>query len=79
MQQTTLLYLRFENDTLDEALAYKSLRNAKSEYERVAQELYRYGQGISATIHMAQSPETLDEYPDLVLTFDGKRVRTEST
>ena len=62
-------FLRIGTDTLGQALAYNSKREAVAAFGRVARELDQYGQTIDATIHIAPRPSDVVEYPDVVLTL----------
>lgn len=62
-------YLRIGDDTLDDANGYNSVAAAGREFHRVATSLWRYGQRIEATIHIAPSRKEVVEYPDFVLSL----------
>lgn len=62
-------FLRIGSDCLDDALCYQTKQAAVNKYQRVAQELARYEQRIEASLHRASRRETLDEYPDFVLSL----------
>lgn len=64
-----LYFLRIDNDYLEDAKAFKTKQGAIACYTETAQELYRYGQSCSATIHLAPSKDEVDEYPDFILTI----------
>ena len=57
-----------------------SIRYAIGEYRATMEELARYGQPIEASIHIAKDRDSIDEYPNLVLS-PGPRggVKIEST
>lgn len=63
------LYLRIGADQLDQAAEHSSIADAKAEFGEVANELRRYGQPIDATLHIAESRDECDEYPDYVLSL----------
>ena len=72
-------FLRIGTDTLGEALAYHSKREAVAAFGRVARELDQYGQTIDATVHMAPRPSAVVEYPDFILTLGPRGgVRVEA-
>lgn len=60
-------FLRIGDDTLDDVIACKSLRDARLEYAEVARELDQYGQKICASVHIAETADDCAEYPDYVL------------
>ena len=62
-------FLRIGSDYLDDALCYQTKQAAVNKYQRVAQELAQYEQDIEASLHRASRRETLDEYPDFVLSL----------
>ena len=66
-------FLRMGTDSLDDAVAYpvvyRSLESCKNVFREVANDLARYGQEIEATVHIAESRDALDEYPDYVLSL----------
>lgn len=57
-----------------------SIKYAIGEYRAAMEELASYGQPIEASIHIAKDRDSIDEYPDLVLS-PGPRggVKIEST
>ena len=63
------VFLRMDNDALDNAKMYRSRAAAIAEFERVAHELRRYGQSLDASLHYASGRAALQEYPDLVLSI----------
>ena len=65
-------FLRIGDDCLNDALCYQTKSAAVHKYQRVAQELDRYGQVIGASLHRASRRETLDEYPDFVLSLGAR-------
>ena len=67
-----MYFLRIGDDYLEDALGFKTLKDARAEYRGTAQELYRYGQSIEASVHIAPSLDEAVEYPDYVLSYDGK-------
>lgn len=46
----------------------QSISYAIGQYRATMEELARYGQRIEASIHIAKTIDTVDEYPDIVLT-----------
>ena len=64
-----LYFLRIGEDDLEAARAYQTKAGAIAAYRRVALELWSYGQTIDATIHLAQRPADVAEYPDFVLSL----------
>ena len=64
-----LVFLRIDNDTLDDAVPFNTLRGAKARFRVVASELARYGQSCVATVHYARRRSELNEYPDYMLTL----------
>lgn len=64
--------LRMGNDYLDDAVLYTTLRDARQAYATTAQELARYGQTLEASIHIADTPDHIVEYPDYVLSLNGR-------
>lgn len=64
--------LRMGNDYLDDAVLYLNLRDARQAFKQTATELARYGQAIEATIHMADTPDHIVEYPDYTLKLNGQ-------
>lgn len=64
-----MIYLRYQQDALEDAQGYRSKAAALDAFERTARELDRYGQAIEATLHIADSKDDLAEYPDFVLAL----------
>lgn len=64
-----MIYLRYQQDTLDEAKGYQSKGAAVDAFERTARELDRFGQAIEASLHFANGREELAEYPNFVLSL----------
>ena len=64
-----LVFLRIDNDTLDDAVPFNTLRGAKARFRVVASELSQYGQECVATIHYARRRSELNEYPDYILNL----------
>lgn len=62
-----LVFLRIDNDSLDDARPFNTLRGAKFRFRTVASELAQYGQDCVATVHYARRRSELQEYPDYVL------------
>lgn len=65
----TTCYLRIANDDINEATRCRSIAYAKGEFMAAAQELDGYGQRIEASIHIADTWDEVDEYPDYVLSL----------
>lgn len=61
-------WLRLGDDCLDDARRYPSRTAAVVAFREIAQELWRYGQRIEATVHLAATRGELAEYPDWVLS-----------
>jgi hypothetical protein len=70
-------FLRIGTDTLDDAVPYRTLSEAKRAFREVAEELDRYGQSIEASVHIAAKAIEVVEYPDLLLSFEDGRVKGE--
>lgn len=62
-------YLRMGSDYLDQAVGFTTKAAALGEFESTARELDRYGQRIEASLHIADSKDALQEYPDFVLSL----------
>jgi hypothetical protein len=62
-------FLRLGADFFDRAIAYRSRAAAIEAFRAVARELDRYGQSIDATVHIAPDRDSVDEYPDFVLSL----------
>lgn len=62
-------YLRMGSDYLDQASKFGSKANALYAFETTARELARYDQHIEASLHIADSKDDLQEYPDFVLSL----------
>ena len=62
-------FLRLGSDYLDDALLFRTKTAALHKYQRVAQELERYGQALDASLHRAPSRAALNEYPEYVLAL----------
>ena len=54
---------------LSEALLFDTLKDAKQAFKADAEDLARYGQRHEATIHIAESRVTIQEYPDYCLAL----------
>ena len=73
-------YLRIDNDTLDEARLYPTMRAAIDAYAETARELARYDQACVASLHFARNADELDEYPDRILSLTPRgAVKVERT
>jgi len=75
---STGCYLRMGGDALLDAERCRSLAVARATYMAAARELDRYGQKITATVHIAASLTTAAEYPDYLLEL-GPRGGLQST
>ena len=63
-------YLRTGDDALEDAVFFRSVKDATADYRDTARELDRYGQSIGATLHFVDGPdEEPAEYPDRVLSL----------
>ena len=60
-------YLRMGGDYLDRARPYRTRAAALDAFGDAARELARYGQDLTASVHLAASRAELAEYPDLEL------------
>ena len=58
-------YLRMGADDLDQARPYRTRAAALAAFAAAARELARYGQDLTATVHLATSRAELAEYPEL--------------
>lgn len=68
----SMYFLRMGGDYLDDAKPYATKQAAIEAYAETARELARYGQTTEASIHVAESFDDLQEYPDFALSL-GKR------
>jgi len=75
---STACYLRMGDDALADAEPCHSLAVARDTYMAAARELDRYGQKITATLHIAASLAAAAEYPDYLLEL-GPRGGLRST
>lgn len=72
-------YMRMGDDYLQDAKPYASKTAAINAFANTARELWRYGQKISASIHIAESLDDIAEYPDFILeTGPRGGIRVES-
>ena len=70
--------LRIAQDYLEDAEIYTSLRDARTAYRLMAEEMDRYGNvPPEASIHIAANRDEISEYPDYVLSFEDGKVRSE--
>ena len=53
-------FLRLGSDYLEDALLFQTKTAALHKYQRVAQELERYGQELGASLHRAPGRDALD-------------------
>lgn len=77
-------YLSFAGDCLSDADLYDSLKDAVWAFERVAEDLDRFGQQTEASIHFydrrVHDAPHCNEYPDRVLSLGPRGgVRCERT
>ena len=62
-------YLRMGPDYLEQAVGFKSKVAALGEFHATAHNLARYGQRVEASLHIADSKDALQEYPDFILSL----------
>ena len=67
-----MYFLRIGDDFLEDAVGFETLKSACNEFEDIAAELHMYGQNIEASIHIAPSIGDVVEYPDYVLSYNGR-------
>lgn len=67
-----LYWLRTGTECLKNATPYPDMRSAIQAYRSAARELYRYGQYLETSVHLAPDFANIKECPDFVL-FTGKR------
>ncbi|WP_186043157.1 MULTISPECIES: hypothetical protein [Burkholderia] len=60
-------FLRMGADYLEDAVKYTSKAGAIDAFRETSDELDRYGQTISASLHIADTLDEVVEYPDFVL------------
>jgi len=60
-------FLRMGADYLEDAVKYTSKAGAIDAFRETSDELDRYGQSISASLHIADTLDDVVEYPDFVL------------
>lgn len=60
-------FLRMGDDYLDQAVKYSSKAGAIDAFRETSDELDRFGQSITASIHIADTMGEVVEYPDFVL------------
>lgn len=65
----TYHYLRTGDDCLEDAVRHRTLADAKADFMETATELWRYGQHIDASVHIAPNRYYVAEYPDYVLSL----------
>jgi hypothetical protein len=61
-------YLRLGGDTLEQAKEHLTIGEAMESYRATMEELYDLGQGITASIHIADARAAVAEYPDYILS-----------
>lgn len=47
-----------------EYVPFGSLAGARDAFRKTARDLIRFDQAVTATVHIAESEETIDEYPN---------------
>ena len=62
-------FLQYQCEYADDAVPFNTKAAAVADFEAAARELDGYGQRIEATLTFANSRETLQEYPDYVLSL----------
>ena len=73
-------YLRVGNDTLEQCGEFATQKAAIAEFEIIARELDRYGQKIEASLHFAPNRDSIEEYPDRVLSLTTRSaIKVERT
>jgi len=60
-------FLRMGADYLEDAVKHGTKAGAIAAFRETSDELDRYGQSITASIHIADTMEEVVEYPDFVL------------
>lgn len=60
-------YLCIGDDALEDARRYRTKRGALDAFREVAEELARYGQTITGTVHIADKRSECVDDPDLYL------------
>ncbi|MBJ9659066.1 hypothetical protein [Burkholderia gladioli] len=60
-------FLRMGDDYLEDAVKHGTKADAIAAFRETSDELDRYGQSITASIHIADTMEEVVEYPDFVL------------
>jgi hypothetical protein len=60
-------YLRMGNDFLNDAVKHTTKTDAIASYRDTSDDLDRFGQSITGSIHIADSMDDIVEYPDFVL------------
>ena len=60
-------YLRMGNDVLNDAVKHTTKTDAIASYRDTSDDLDRFGQSITNSIHIADSMDDIVEYPDFVL------------
>lgn len=62
-------YLLYAGSPHDEPIPFRSMSEAKDDFWVTAKELDRYGQAITASLHIAPTLLQMSEYPDYVLSL----------
>ena len=78
------VYIRFDNQYLEDAEPCDSIAEAKRYFETTARDLARYGQEVTASLHVYDRRITegnhCQEYPDYLLSIGPRGgVRVERT
>ncbi|WP_186197615.1 hypothetical protein [Burkholderia gladioli] len=60
-------FLRMGADYLEDAVKHGTKAGAIAAFRETSDELDRYGQSITASIHIAETMDEVVEYPDFVL------------
>jgi hypothetical protein len=60
-------FLRMGDDYLEDAEKHGTKADAIAAFRETSDELDRYGQSITASVHIADTMEEVVEYPDFVL------------
>ncbi|WP_186083105.1 hypothetical protein [Burkholderia gladioli] len=60
-------FLRMGSDYLEQAEKHRTKADAIAAFRETSDELNRYGQSITGSLHIADSMDDVVEYPDFVL------------
>ena len=69
MKPRIYYWLMFSGETEDDAVRYRTKREAIADYAGAAQELARYGQTIDGCIYVARMRDEIVDYPDFTLSL----------